>query len=148
MIHIDLETRQAIEYVIKGLQTFEQNKAIREGLNSAVKIFKDLGRANLASRIMGHGEQTGDTLRSFATRASGSRRRSLTSAAGLRRPLGYRGHWHDRGTVARYTKAGAYRGIMPSSGFMEDARIEGERPALDAIFDGIQEAIARINSRR
>lgn len=150
MITIDTETRQAIEYLVRELPRFEQDKAIREGLRDAAKVFENLGRANLAARILGHGKQAGKTLRSFATRVSITRRAggSPMAAAGLRWPEGYTAHWLDRGTKPRYTKTDAYRGYVTPTYFFVDARQEGERPAMEAIIEGVERAIERINSRR
>lgn len=146
-IEVDIQTRQAVEYLVRELPRFQQDKAIKEGLGQAAKIFEALGRANLAGRFLGY--QTGKTLRSFATKVSVVRRGGAPmAAAGLRWPEGYKAHWLDRGTGPRYTKSGAYRGFLIPNNFFQDAREEGERPAMDAIIDGVRQAVARLNSRR
>lgn len=149
MIEVDVQTRQAVNYLVRELPLFQQNKAIKEGLNDAALIFESLGRSNLSQSIMGHGVQTGETMRSLASKTVSVRARSggPYSAAGFRRRIGWRAHLLDRGTVPRYTKTGAYRGYLIPTYFYEKARTSGEKPAMDAIIQGIQRAVARLNNR-
>ncbi len=146
-IEVDIQTRQAVEYLVRELPRVGQDKAIKEGLREGAKIFESLGRANFALRVT---SRTGETIRSFATRISNWRgsRSEPYSVAGLRWPEGHKAHWLDLGTVPRYTKRGLYRGFLNPTKFFQDARKEGERPAMNAIVDGVQKAIDRINSRK
>ena len=113
------------------------------------KIFESLGRSNLSHSIMGHGKQTGETMRSLTSKVASARKRGSApySAAGFRRKIGWRAHLIDRGTGPRYTKTGAYRGFIIPTYFYEKARIEGEKPAMDVIIDGVQRAVARLSNR-
>lgn len=148
MITVDTETRQTIEYLVRELSRFEQDKAIREGLRGAAKVFENFGLANLAVRYKGTG--TGLIFQAFRTVVSYGSGRIKTpySATGLKWPEGYTAHWLDRGTKPRYTKTDAYRGYVTPTYFFVDARQEGERPAMEAIIEGVERAIERINSRR
>lgn len=146
MIVVDNQTQQAIEYLTRNLEQFEKNKALREGLRGAAKIFATLGRANLRSAPTG--VKTGWLLSSITSRVRVSRKSGEPTVVGFMRPRGNLAHLVDLGTRPRYTEAGAYRGIMPANYFFTDARTEGEKPAMDAILDGIQRAIDRINNGR
>lgn len=153
MFVVDTQTRQAVEYWVRGLETFHQNQAIRAGLQRAAKVFEREARANLAVRLKDDSEarrwQTGELLRSFATRVEvGRRRDGALAVTGHRLPGGYTAHWLDLGTGPRYTKSGAYRGFVTPTHYFTDARAEGEREATNELLDGIQQAIAQINNRR
>lgn len=149
MIKVDLQTQEAIEYLVRELPVLMKHKAIQEGVGNAAKIFESLGRSNLSHSIMGHGKQTGETMRSLTSKVTSARKRGSApySAAGFRRKIGWRAHLIDRGTGPRYTKTGAYRGFIIPTYFYEKARIEGEKPAMDVIIDGVQRAVARLSNR-
>lgn len=150
MLKVDLQTQQAVQYLIQNLETFERNKALREGLRDAAKIFEREGRSNLLSAATGIA--TGEMLRGINSRVRVSRKASEPTVVGFRRPRGNLAHLVDLGSKPRYyeTKNGKkkYVGRMPANYFFTDARTEGEKPAMDAIYDGIQRAIDRINSGR
>lgn len=150
MIVVDNQTQQAIEYLTRNLEQFEKNKALREGLRDAAKIFATLGRANLRSAPTG--VKTGQLLSSITSRVRVSRKSGEPTVVGFMRPRGNLAHLVDLGTKDRYyeTKRGKkkYVGRMPANYFFTDARTEGEKPAMDAILDGIQRAIDRINNGR
>lgn len=146
MLVVDLQTQQAVEYLIRNLEKFEQNKALREGLSGAAKIFYTLGRRNLLSSSTGI--KSGALLSSITSRVRVNRKTGEPTVVGFERPRGNLAHLVDLGSGPRYTESGAYRGIMPANYFFTAARVEGEKPATDAIIDGIQRAINRINSGR
>lgn len=152
MLKVDLQTEQAIQYLIRNLEIFEQNKALREGLRDAARIFEREGRSNLLSAATG--VASGEMLRGVSSRIRVSRKASEPTVVGFRRPRGNLAHLVDLGTKERfYKKIGKNGkrksvGRMPANYFFTDARIEGEKPAMDAIYDGIQRAIDRINSGR
>ena len=146
-IEIDIETRRAVEYLVRELPRFQQDKAIREGLGDAAKVFEAYGRANYASSTIV--SRTCETARSFATRVSVSRKQGGASyaVAGLKYPDGYKAHWLDLGTKPRYTEDNKYRGYLLPTYFFSRAKDEGKAEAMDAIVDGIQRAVARLNNR-
>lgn len=153
MLVVDLQTQQAIELLTRGLSQFEKNKAISEGLRDAAKVFEAYARVNYVERLEGK-YSTGQTLRSLRVRVNMGRRSEggPMSLVGFNRDYGYKAHWIDLGTTDRYyeTKRGKKKAVgqMPANHFFEDARVEGERPAMEAIYDGIQRAIDRINNGR
>lgn len=147
MIEVDVQTRQAVNYLVRELPLFQQNKAIKEGLNDAALIFESRGRVNYVNSDIG--VKSGETLRSLGIKVTIERKANgqAYAAAGFRRPEGWKAHILDQGTKPRYTKTGAYRGYIIPYRFFERARIEGEKPAMDAIIQGIQRAVARLNNR-
>lgn len=153
MLVVELQTQQAIEHITRGLSQFEKNNAIREGLSEAAKIFEAYGRVNYVDRLEGR-YSTGQTLRSFRVRVNMGRHSAggPMSATGFARDTGYKAHWIDLGTEDRYytTKRGKKKSVgrMKGNYFFDDAREEGERPAMDAIYDGIQRAIDSIKNGR
>lgn len=156
MLRLDVDTQRAAQYLIRNLSRFEQNEALRPALTSAAKLFAARGRMNLAARIgvgiKHRSRSTGTLLRSItsAYRPTRKRGRSAMAVAGFRRGLDGGNHSHlvDSGTGPRYTKSGAYRGIMPANWFWYDARESEERKATEILYDAIATAVDRINSRR
>ena len=65
-IVVDLQTRQAIEYITRELSQIEKDQAIRKGLSEAAKVFERFGRANLAIAYKGTG--TGAIFNTFSTK--------------------------------------------------------------------------------
>lgn len=148
-IVVDLQTRQAIEYITRELSQIEKDQAIRKGLSEAAKVFERFGRANLAIAYKGKG--TGAIFNTFSTKVVYKRKNgeSPTSYAGLRWPEGYTAHWLDLGTKERVQKkTGKKVGRVKATYFFTNAREEGERPAMEALYDGVQRMVDRINSRR
>lgn len=145
MIQVSVIDKENIQYLVRNLEDFEKDKALRSGLRSAVNIFRVRGRSNLRSRLLHHGVQTNHLMNSFANRV---KRNKLGALAGFDRPGGNHSHLVDRGTKRRYTKAGLNRGVMPGNRFWSDAEKTEESRAMQAVYEGIQKAVQRINSRR
>ena len=145
MIQASIVDKDSILYLVRNLENFEKDKAIKSGLRSAVNIFRIKGRSNLRARLLHHGKQTNHLMNSFTNRV---KRNKLGALAGFDRPGGNHSHLVDRGTKRRYTKSGAYRGIMPSNLFWTDTEKTEEARALQAVYEGTQKAVQRINSRR
>lgn len=145
MIQVSVIDKENIQYLVRNLEDFEKDKALRSGLRSAINIFRVRGRSNLRSRLLHHGKQTNHLMNSFANRV---KRNKLGALAGFDRPGGNHSHLVDRGTKRRYTKAGSNRGVMPGNRFWSDAEETEESRAMQAVYDGTQKAVQRINSRR
>lgn len=145
MIQASIVDKDSVLYLVRNLENFEKDKAIKSGLRSAVNIFRIKGRSNLRARLLHHGKQTNHLMNSFTNRV---KRNKLGALAGFDRPGGNHSHLVDRGTKRRYTKYGAYRGIMPSNRFWTDTEKTEEARALQAVYEGTQKAVQRINSRR
>ena len=145
MIQASIVDKDSILYLVRNLENFEKDKAIKSGLRSAVNIFRVKGRSNLRARLLHHGKQTNHLMNSSTKRV---KRNKLGALAGFDRPGGNHSHLVDRGTKRRYTKSGAYRGIMPGNRFWTDTEKTEEARALQAVYEGTQKAVQRINSRR
>ena len=141
MIVVDIQTRQAAEYLVHSLDAFEQQKAIKVGMLRAAKVFSRRGRGNLRSRLKGKGK--GNLLGAFGVVY---RKQYVMSLAGYT-GRGHHAHLVDLGTRRRSTKSGKNRGIMPANYFWSDARQSEERSAMQEILHGIEMAIQRIQSR-
>lgn len=145
MIQVSLTDRENIQYLVRNLEDFEKDKAIKSGLRAASNVFRVKGRSNLRSRLLHHGKQTNHLMNSFTTKV---KRNKLGALAGFDRPGGNHAHLVDRGTKRRYTKDGRNRGVMPSNRFWSDAQETEENKAMQAIYQGIQKVVQRINERR
>lgn len=141
MIVVEAQTRQAAEYLVRGLDTFEQQTAIKSGMLRAAQVFARRGRSNLRSRLLGTGK--GNLLGAFGVVY---RKQYVMSLAGYT-GRGRHAHLVDLGTRRRRTKSGANRGIMRANYFWSDARRSEENAAMQAILHGIETAIQRIQSR-
>ena len=114
MIQVPTIDRENIQYLIRNLEDFEKDKAVKSGLRAAVNVFRVKGRSNL----------------------------------GFERPGGNHSHLVDQGTKKRYTNTGKSRGSMPGNRFWNDAGHTEENRAMQAIYQGVQKAVQRINERR
>lgn len=145
MIQVTAIDRENIQYLVRNLEDFEKDKAVKSGLRAAVNVFRVKGRSNLRARLLHHGKQTNHLMNSFTTRV---KRNKLGALSGFDRPGGNHAHLVDRGTKRRYTKAGMNRGVMPGNRFWDDAKQTEENKAIQAIYQGVQKAVQRINERR
>lgn len=145
MIEIKQIDRENIQYLINELEDFEKDKAIKSGLRSAVNVFRVKGRANLRARLLRHGKQTNHLMNSFTNRV---KRNKLGALSGFDRPGGNHSHLVNSGTKVRRTKSGANRGVMPANHFWTDTKTSEEGKAIDALYQGVQKAVQRINARR
>ena len=140
-------------YLVRNLEGFEQNKAIKSGLRSAMNVFKRKGQMNLRDRMLYHGRHTYALENSFLNHIKRNKLRGLT---GFRRSTkwvqyeyaGNHAHLVDLGTKPRYTKLGYYRGVMPANHFWTDAFASEEPKAVNIMMDAIKRNVERINARR
>jgi hypothetical protein len=140
-------------YLVRNLDEFDQNKALKNGLRAALNIFKRKGQMNLKERMLYHGKHTYALENSFLTRI---KRNKLGGLSGFRRSTkwvqysnaGNHAHLVDLGTKPRYTKSGAYRGIMPANHFWTDAFASEKSRAVNVMYDAIKRNVERINARR
>ena len=144
MIELKETRREDVIYLVNELEDFDKDRAIRFGLKRAVNIFRVKGRSNLRERLLHDGKQTNHLMNSFTTRV---KRNKLGALAGFDRPGGNHAHLVDQGTVRRYSRKG-YRGVMPANRFWEDTKKTEEPKAMRAVYEGVQEAVKRINERR
>lgn len=140
-------------YLVRNLEGFEQNKAIKSGLRSALNVFKRKGQMNLRDRMLYHGKHTYALENSFLNHIKINKLGGLT---GFRRSTkwvqyenaGNHAHLVDLGTKPRYTKLGYYRGVMPAIHFWTDAFSSEKPKAINLMMDAIKRNVERINARR
>lgn len=140
-------------YLVRNLEGFEQNKAIKSGLRSALNVFKRKGQMNLRDRMLYHGKHTYALENSFLNHI---KRNKLGGLTGFRRSTkwvqyenaGNHAHWVDLGTKPRYTKLGYFRGVMPANHFWTDAFSSEKPKAINLMMDAIKRNVERINARR
>lgn len=164
MIEVRQINKSDIELLVRNLQDFEKDKAIEEGLKKAGNVFKSGGQRRLRSRMKSGKEGvTGNLIKSFHVRL---KRRKLGVLTGFNQGKNGGSHSHlvDRGTVDRYWKA-KYRksrgqiiknstkymksvGQVVGNNFWDDTRSEDNPRAIDKLYTGIEEAVARITQRR
>lgn len=138
----EADVMQAINYLTAELNDIERKQSVRQGVRDAAKIFAARGKINLAAQTKPH---TGNLRSAFKTNYHP--RYYAIYYAGFHRPTGNHAHLVDLGTGLRETRDHKNRGRMPATYFWTDARISEEQLATRAIFDGVSEAIARIQSR-
>ena len=140
-------------YLVRNLEGFEQNKAIKSGLRAALNVFKRKGQMNLRDRMLYHGRHTYAHENSFLNHI---KRNKLGGLTGFRRSTkwiqyeyaGNHAHLVDLGTKPRYTKLGYYRGVMPANHFWTDAFSSEKPKAINLMMEAIKRNVERINARR
>lgn len=143
-IQISLQGQDTIDYLIRNLDDFDKDKAVRKGLGEGADVFKSGGMQRLRSRLKTPGGKTGNLLHSFTARV---KRQTLGALAGFNY-LGRHSHLVDRGTVRRFRRNGATTGIMPANYFWTETKDQDAGKALNKVLDGIEMAVERINARQ
>ena len=144
--------KEDVDYLVRNLEDFEKDKAIKDGLKSAGNIFKKGGISRLR-RSMKSGSQgvTGNLLRSLQVRVKKSKPGVLI---GFNQGKGGGSHAHlvDRGTAERFykTKKGEKKSVGRVIGnlFWTDTEAQDYPIAMGNLYDGIEKAVNRINNRR
>ena len=68
MIQVTTIDKENIYYLIRNLEDFEKDKAVRSGPRAAMNVFRVKGRSNLRARLLHHGKQPNHQMNSFTTR--------------------------------------------------------------------------------
>lgn len=150
--------RDAVSHLVRNLEDFEKDKAIKSGLGDAGNVFKTGGKSRLKRRMKsGSKGVTGNLMRSFHVRVKKGKPGVLI---GFKQGTGGGSHSHlvDRGTDERYWKArnyknkqGTYRkstGRGIGNAFWIDTESQDHPKAMDKLYVGIERAVNRISSRR
>lgn len=144
-MHLQVGTEViGLEGVARRLEQLPQilhSAPVRKGLRASARILVEVGRSRLRSRSKGY--QKGRLERSMRVRV---KKRKSGALAGFVRGKGGGNHAHlvDRGTKARYTRKGHYRGVMPANYFWTSTKQSESRRAADAVIRGLREATARL----
>lgn len=142
--------RSAIEYLVRNLNDFEKDKAVKDGLGAAGKVFESGGKSRLR-RSMKSGSRgvTGNLLRSFKVKV---KRYKPGVLIGFKQGAegGSHAHLVDKGTDIRYWKTRKRKSVgrVVANPFWSDTETEDYPKAMDQLYMGIERAISKINSRR
>ena len=136
--------QENIVYLVRNLENFDKDKAIRSGLRAAASVFMRKGKTNLRARMKRSGKTTGNLESSFTTKV---KMRKLGALSGFTQS-GAHAHLVDRGTRKRPHPITGTSGIMPGNSFWEDARKSEETKAIQYLYEGVRKAVERINARR
>jgi hypothetical protein len=144
--------REAVNYLVRNLEDFEKDKAVKAGLSAAGNVFKAGGASRLKERMKsGSGGITGNLLRSIIVRPKKSKPGVLI---GFKQGKGGGSHanWIDRGTNERFytTKTGKRKSIGRVIGntFWTDTESQDYPQAMNKLYMGIEKAVNRINNRQ
>jgi hypothetical protein len=149
-ITLDERELRELNRRLSELSKTEQRTAIAKALRNGISAIMRQGKINLAATDLKTGKK-GNLKNSFAIKLD--RKRSI-SYAGFKRPKGAVAHLVDRGTKARYTKKGYYRGTVqkrgPNTGsqFWTDAVESKGIEAVNTLMDTIYNEVARIMNGR
>ena len=144
MITARITGQEDIQFLLKGLEGFERDKAVRAGLASGAAVFIRRGRSNLRSRMKDPGGYTGNLLKAFRSKL---KRRKPGALAGFS-SKGHHAHLVDRGTGNRPHPRTGTSGIMPANYFWTNAYDTEQSRAGNEIYEGIRRCVDRINERR
>jgi hypothetical protein len=149
IIEIRQIDRGAIDYLVRNLENFESDRAIKSGLKAAGNIFASGGKNRLRQRMKcGSRGFTGNLLGSFQVRVKKSRPGVL---AGFRQGKGGGSHSYliDRGTNERFwDKNGKSTGRVTGNSFWSDTEAQDNPKAINKLYEGIERAVNRINNRQ
>lgn len=153
MIEVKQIDRESITYLVRRLDDFEKDKAIRTGLKAGGNVFQLGGKRRLRSSMKNPKGVTGNLLRSFHVRV---KRQKLGVIVGFKRSnkfmiIGGGNHAHlvDRGTKKRYlkTRGNKYVGEMPANRFWSDTESQDGGKAVNEVYTGVERAVERIKNR-
>lgn len=142
--------RAEVDYLVRNLEDFEKDKAVKGGLKAAGNVFLSGGKSRLR-RSMKSGSRgvTGNLLRSMIVRPKRSKPGVLIGFK-QGKEGGSHAHLIDKGTSKRYwkTRKRKYVGSVNATNFWSDTEAQDYPKAMDSLYIGIEKAANRINSRR
>jgi len=142
--------RESVNYLVRNLENFEKDKAVKTGLGAAGNVFK-VGGTNRLKRRMKSGSRgfTGNLLRSIIVRPKKSK---LGVLIGFTQGKGGGSHANlvDRGTTDRYwkTRKNKSTGRVIGNTFWTDTEAQDYPQAMNKLYLGIEKAVNRINNRQ
>lgn len=151
-IEIQHINRAEVDYLVRNLENFEKEKAVKEGLGAAGNVFKVEGKTRLR-QCMKSGSRgvTGNLLKSFQVKVKKNKLGVLT---GFKQGINGGSHAHlvDRGTDERfYTINNGKRkstGKVKGNLFWSDTEVEDYPKAMNELYKGIERGVDKISSRR
>ena len=149
LIEIRHINRGEVDYLIRNLNNFEKDKALKGGLKSAGSVFMSGGKGRLRKRMKRSSGVTGNLLKSFHVRVKKSKPGVLI---GFRQGKegGSHAHLVDKGTSQRYWKTRTRKstGRVIATRFWSDTEAQDYPKAMDKLYLGIEKAVNRISERR
>lgn len=147
--HID---RAEVDYLVRNLEDFEKDKAVRDGLFSAGNVFKIEGRKRLRQSMKsGSRGVTGNLLKSFQVKVKKNKPGVLTGFK-QGKDGGSHAHLVDLGTTERFytTKKGSRKstGKVIGNLFWSDTEAQDYPKAMNELYKGIERGVNKITSRR
>lgn len=144
--------RAEVDYLVRNLEDFEKDKAVKHGLMSAGNVFRVEGKRKLRQRMKsGSKGVTGNLLKSFHVKLKKSKPGVLTGF-NQGKDGGSHSHLVDRGTDERFytTKKGKRKstGRVKGNLFWSDTESEDYPKAMDELYKGIERGVDKISSRR
>lgn len=141
--------KEDIDTLLRNLNDFEKDTAVKGGLKSAGNVFATGGKSRLRKRMKSSTGVTGNLLKSFQVRVKRSKPGVLIGFK-QGKEGGSHAHLIDRGTNKRYwkTKGRKYVGRVTATRFWSDTEAQDYPKAMDKLYMGIEKAVNRINNRR
>lgn len=143
--------RAEVDYLVRNLEGFEKDEAVKDGLGAAGNVFKIEGKRKLRQRMKsGSRGVTGNLLKSFQVKVKKNKPGVLT---GFKQGTDGGSHAHlvDRGTDERFytTKKGKRKstGRVKGNLFWSDTEAEDYPKAMDELYKGIERGVEKISSR-
>lgn len=123
---------------MKNLSDIERDGIVAKGLREGVTIIVQQGKRNLTAR---NNKVSGNLSKSMGVSVN---KKAAKGYGGFRRPEGSHAHLVDRGTTARFSSSGAYRGKMSGSLFWTDAFNSKSTAAANELMDSVSKSINRL----
>jgi hypothetical protein len=159
-IELDDEQLQSLDNALRGLTEMEKGAVIKRGLNDGINRLQMAGRGelsrtlsrkpiNVISRTRKRIQGGYPPLSSTFTRKIETKKEAA-GYAGFKRPGGNVAHLVDKGTVARFTKSGQYRGSvskgrpMRGSFFWTNTIRQLGRRALEYLITSVKTSVSEI----
>lgn len=157
----NLDIQDDVYYLVRNLEKFDQDKAVRSGLASGINVYKAGGRIRLRKELLNNaktklGRNTGNLMGSFKSFVY---RVKPGAMVGFRRGLGGGNHAHlvDRGTRLRPHPKTSNSGWMYNTigksakngvQFWTNTFDQDSPKAYSRLLAGVGRAVNRINSKQ
>lgn len=144
-IDLDKASYQKFMNIVGQLERADQGRAISNALRQGIQVIISTGKANLAQR---NKVKTGNLKKSFTRKVSSKKQAAYggfrRSSPGKRIQGANHSYLVDRGTSARWTKKGYYRGRATGTRFWTDA-VQSQGPAaMNKLMTAIYNTLDRI----
>ena len=148
-IFLDKAELQKVEAWLSKMSEVDRDNAVQNALRQGMRVIQQEGKSNLRQR---NHVVTGNLRRSFALKVNKKRAYVLS---GFKRSKNGGNHAHliDRGTKARYTRKGAYRGSIskdsPNTGsrFWTEAVESKGASAVNNVINAVYNYLSKITQR-